>query len=240
MLKKTLLMIISFVIILINTVLGCSFHNMLPPTDPADYLDTLYIEYEMEIPEELEGVVVGDENNMIRTYIYTIETDDYVWIENAMGMIPGLYAIPNGNIDKVQQDKMNLDVINIYLNDGTTIDVDTMNQRDNEYNVFYIEESEGVLYLDVKEEYMYLYEEPTDEPEENEESSNFVNVVENYIDKRDGLAEELGYIEREDKTEIMEQASYFFETFWFRSLLAMSIMFLAILYGILINRKSIE
>ncbi len=241
MLKKIVLLVMTLLFVFTSTALACSFHNMLPQTDSEEYLDTLYVEYEIEVPEDLEGVVAGDINNMVRTYIYVIETKEYIWIENAMGMIPGLYVLQNEEIEEIQQDEIDLDIINIVLKNGETIVVDTMSQADNEYNAFYIEEVDGTLYLDVKKEYMYLYEiENENNYVEEENKYDFVDEAEIYVNKRDGLAEELGFIEREDKTEIMNEARHFFETFFFRALLAFGILFLGVLYGIVVNGKNID
>ncbi len=240
--KKFFLVVLIIVLINTSVVLGCNFHNMIPLTDSSDFLDTIYIEYEMEIPEDLKSYL-NSEDGMIETYIYIIQAKEFLFIENAMASIPGLYVIKNDNIDNIKQDEINLDIININLKNGETIQLDTMNQMLAEQNAFYVEEVEGVLYLDVKSEYAYLYEINEalygEMEEASEDKYDFVDEAGKYVDRRDNMAEELFDIEKEDKTEIMEESRTFFQTYWIRFVLGLGIMFLGILYGIVVNGKNI-
>lgn len=151
---KYLSCVTLIVIIWSTSLYACNFHNFLPTGDGSEVIDTKYIEYTAKTPDFIDY-----EEEYIDTYIYIIEMEDFLWVENAVGYMSGLYVIGNEEIDNIFQDMSDENYIQIMLTNGEIIKIDTINQHNNEDNVLYVDEDEQGLFVDVREEYLYIYEE---------------------------------------------------------------------------------
>ncbi len=148
------IMCITIIVVMNFTDLyACAFHDYLPTGDGSEVIDTVYIEYVTKTPEFIEY-----EEEEIATYIYIIEMEDYLWVENAVGYMTGLYVIGSDSIDSIVQSETNQDFITVTLKDGEVFEIDTVNQQNYDNNVFYLGEDELGLYVDIREEYLYIYE----------------------------------------------------------------------------------
>ncbi len=176
--KKILSITILLIFVMSNYILGCNFHSMLPTGEGSDFVDTLYIEYDTKTPEHM----VFDKE-YIKTYIYVIQMEEYIWIENVVSKSPGLYVFSSNDIKSIEQDSEKLDYINITMKDGTVTSINTIDQANDKNNVFEVVEVNSITYLDLKEGYEYIYEEE-ELVDESVNSDNPIQRIKEFSENR--------------------------------------------------------
>ncbi len=197
MFKKIIYITTLLVFIMSNYIQGCSFHQMLPKGAGSEVIDTLYIEYDIETPEYM----IYDEE-FITTYIYVIQMEEYIWVENIVARAPGLYLVSSSDVESINQDLENQNIININYKNGETAKIDTVNQENNEMNIFEIVDIDGVSYIDVKKEYMYIYDNEIVETENNfSDESNDEEVNTNSNNTNNPINEIKEYAQEQDERE---------------------------------------
>ncbi len=142
--NKKIINILAVVILLWNTtVYSCTLHTYGPVIPPEHYKDTYYFEY-----------MVGES----KSFIYIATATDFIWIENPFSIF-GLYMMDYEEIESIEQEEVEKNKVIIKMKDGSEKIINTEKQEEEEDNVLIGKIENDTLYLDIKPEYEYLYEE---------------------------------------------------------------------------------